>query len=130
MNEDVKVLWIDDLLHGGHAQGRKQLRSRGDLWCCLGRLSDLAAQAGVGRWELSGEGWMFVDTGYSHDNDRHCSEAGLTPGVARWAGLPTNGSCFVRVGEDAQDGTGGTLASLNDTGATFEDIAEIVKDKL
>lgn len=135
MNEDVKIAWIDDLLHGGHKQGKGELRSSDGRWCCLGRLCSLAARAGVGRWvRASDGGWKFRDN--EAFNDRlipDSQSAGLTPGVRKWAGLTDDGTAsdrlFVRV-EPTSEGSSGTLTDLNDTGHPFAEIADVIKDKL
>lgn len=50
MNQAIKELWLAALRSGKYKQGRSQLR-RGDSWCCLGVLCDLATKQGIGEWD-------------------------------------------------------------------------------
>ena len=79
MKERVKAQWVEALRSGEYQQGRNQLR-KGDEFCCLGVLCDLAVKAGVG---------LNVEEGpedYLYDG-----ETGSLPRAVReWAGLDSN----------------------------------------
>ena len=49
MKQEIKEKWVAALRSGEYSQCRSVLR-RGDSFCCLGVLSDLAVKDGVGKW--------------------------------------------------------------------------------
>lgn len=76
MNPTVKKLWTDALRDGRYVQGYFALR-RGDLYCCLGVLTDLYLKKASREWEDKGNGsYVFEKTGGM-----------LPPSVQKWAGL-------------------------------------------
>lgn len=116
MNPEIKAKWVAALRSGEYKQGRDVLRTEDDAYCCLGVLCDLAAREGVGEWDPSYGHFVsgVADIGYA-----------LPPtGVVEWAGL--GGVCpYVEV-----DGDHPALSSLNDTGRTFGEIADLIEAQL
>jgi len=81
MNKDIKKRWLAWLRNPANKQGRGYLR-RGDRYCCLGGLCELAVEDGIVTREVKN----ILSDGtplYAYDSET----AYLSPSVARWAGL-------------------------------------------
>lgn len=119
MNPEIKEQWIEALLSGEYKQGKHSLRSFDDMFCCLGVLCDLAVKAGV-----IPEPEEAFDTCYSYLGS--CSA--LPEAVVEWAGMKNGlkGDRAAHVGYGSY-GRHGVLSLDNDTGKTFEEIAEIIR---
>jgi hypothetical protein len=103
---DAEKLLITALRSGEYRQGTGRLR-RGDAFCCLGVACDLYAKAtGLGKWE----GERFATRGDTEFNT-------LPPEVQDWLGWCN------RLGAT----NGNTLSILNDNGAPFSTIADIIE---
>ncbi len=103
--------WTAVLRSGEYQQGAGLLR-KGDEFCCLGVLCDLAVKAGVGEWAdgswVNGVGDFRVNT--------------FLPGkVRRWANLPDSFGLF-----GLPETLGEPLSSLNDQCVPFPEIADII----
>lgn len=118
MNKDIKSQWVDALRSGKYTQGRGALRDKNDHFCCLGVLSELAAEAGVVEASQISKrnGWNYIDvTGpatYSYTQ--------IIGAVAQWAGMDEVERVFCNQ----------TLASDNDSGMSFDDIADKIEQEL
>lgn len=132
MNPEVKAKWLAALRSGDYEQGRDALRTgtRHRQYCCLGVLCDLAVKEGIiGQPILIDRDWTYGDT-------THTSWSALPLTVAQWAGLynPDDLSHTSGFGIDAMatspEGDRTSLSSLNDSGKTFEQIADIIEDQL
>ncbi|WP_086846945.1 hypothetical protein [Amycolatopsis kentuckyensis] len=111
MNPGIKRRWVEALRSGDYRQGTGQL-SRDDKFCCLGVLCDVAVKSGVTVSTKTDD----RSTGY--DN----SFVFLPPRVQEWAGLPEN---------DPNIAVANTwLSSLNDDGASFAEIADLIDEHL
>lgn len=133
---EARAAWSAALRSGEYAQGQLQLR-RGDEFCCLGVACDLYQRLeGVGQWRHDDDG----DVGFAPVDDE--AEYHLLPWeVQEWLGVGENAACDVSVetltrltGPDVtalvtelspEDGPV-TLAGLNDNGATFAQIADVI----
>jgi hypothetical protein len=125
MNDDIKAEWVKRL-----RDGRPQIKGALDTkegQCCLGVLSEIAAEAGiVEKVTLDGDELAYDGNSKS-----------LTVGVQKWAGLKGDdganalGTIKPRM---VQKETGKTyvtcLAEANDAGLTFNEIADIVEAEL
>lgn len=136
MNEIVKQKWVAALRSGEFQQCRGTLR-KGDSYCCLGVLSELAVRDGVispaaalpeTDWRANrGEG----ETVFAYDN-----EAGHLPAVvAEWAGLTYDYEDWMTdevVTEPDVDPSvnGKELSGMNDYGSTFTEIADLIEEHL
>tara|TARA_R110000868_G_scaffold114821_1_gene307258 strand:+ start:15406 stop:15807 length:402 start_codon:yes stop_codon:yes gene_type:complete len=112
MNKEIKKQWIAALTSGKYKQGRGQLRSENNKFCCLGVLCNLHAQAypKIAAMEKCSEEYM--------------GEAGWLPDeVIEWAGLDSPNGVHTR-GENVE-----TLALDNDCGYSFQKIAKIIEEK-
>ena len=154
MNAEVKQQWLDALRSGEYEQTRGRLR-RGmpldpeDLddgynagYCCLGVLCDLAVKAGVTQLH---EERPFEESDYENERNYVSYSYGvsegrkdssvLPPEVVKWAGLGNAVDAVNPYVEelpaDADEFTPrATLASENDGGKSFEEIAKIIEDVL
>lgn len=105
MKPDAKAQWLTALRSGDYQQGQGYLR-QGDQYCCLGVLCDLYGKAVGPEWEDSGEVYSMF----------HCDTV-LPLKVQVWAGIPGKPNPL-------------DLAALNDSGATFEELANIIEEGL
>lgn len=113
MKKSIAKKWVKALRSGEYNQGNGHLVNvnpdGSERFCCLGVLCNLATESGYGEWS----GLLFVD---EKGNDHY---GYLPEGVKEWAGLKSI------------DGARGhalkSLATLNDHGATFAEIANIVE---
>lgn len=114
MNQKIKELWINALRSGEYKQSQHALRTVSGF-CCLGVLCDLAAKLELGTWRQTIESkWVFEPMGGNSRQD-------TLPGrVVEWAGLR----------DSNPDTDKGSLASLNDHGKSFEEIADIIQAEL
>jgi hypothetical protein len=120
MNAEVKELWLKELRNPERKQARGALR-KPDGECCLGVLCDIAVKNNVIP-EPKFDGGMGV---YYFDNDGYGPEGGVLPVVVqRWAGVDSSLPGVHR------DGILFGLAGLNDGGATFAEIADLIEEQL
>lgn len=127
MNSQIKQKWIDALLSGKYTQGQSKLYS-GDGFCCLGVLCDIYAK------EVGDFAWLKKDPSKTVDNDKwdywyfdDQSEV-LPECVSKWSDLNEKDPVVINVVLDQDYIT--TLSSMNDKGATFEDLAKIIQEQL
>lgn len=127
MNSHIKQKWVDALRSGKYHQGQSKLYS-GDGFCCLGVLCDIYAN------QVGDITWVKKDPSKTVDDDKwdywyfdDQSEV-LPECVSKWAELDENDPVVTKdiVGQDYLT----TLASLNDKGVTFEDLAEVIEEQL
>jgi hypothetical protein len=112
MLTEVQKQWVAALRSGKYEQGNVQLRSEEDRYCCLGVACELAVEAGViepARGSVSGS--------FLYGN--HSSL--LPEAVLKWMDLRTVSGGFY--------GRGQSLAAMNDNGATFEEIADLIESE-
>lgn len=119
MNQRIKDNWVAALVSGEYEQCKNRLHIDNGF-CCLGVLTDLYIKAheglDEGHWEVSTKhrqtfpgAMVFSPTGdYSL----------LPDAVVDWAGLDTDSP---RVGSFQ-------LSGLNDSGTSFKDIAQRIKE--
>jgi hypothetical protein len=109
MDPTAKALWVEALRDPDRKQGRGALR-RGDLWCALGVLIDVAIRAGVKvRVSEDSSGATLYDG----------MGGALPPSVRKWAGLR---------GDPTANGS--PVALMNDSGMTFPVIADLIERHL
>jgi len=112
MNPQIKQKWVSALRSGDYQQGECYLRKE-DGFCCLGVLCDLYGKEDNVEWTPSG-----FDNAYAFQGN----VGDLPSSVIEWAGVEGQNP-------DIDNGTE-TLAGLNDTGCTFEEIAHIIENHL
>ncbi len=143
MDETIKTDWLSDLRSGNFHQGggklhRSERQSDGTErheFCCLGVLCERAVEAGVVE--------RVIADGY--ESDTGTTYAYVVPGttdqfvhyppmiVAEWAGLNSENP-VVRIPEGTfPDGTWekrkDVIANVNDDGAKFDKIADIIESQ-
>ena len=114
MNPQIKQKWVDALRSGDYQQGRNYLRTDNGF-CCLGVLCDLYGKENNVEWNLA----------VAEDGDRDYYEfqdkTGRIPlSVVEWAGVE---DCNPYI-------CGRSLAERNDTGSTFNEIADLIQEHL
>lgn len=142
MNEDVKRKLLDALRSGEYEQGTGVLEEN-DKFCCLGVLCDIARREGIvsrqirttrGMWDE--EGVLYDEEEVLYDGERY----ELPAAVMAWAGLddsvvtlPNPMDAVVQRYLDAhvrKDAAAASLVNLNDNGASFEEIAQVIEEQL
>lgn len=109
MNPNIKSRWLAALRSGDFPQGQHRLCDSEGNFCCLGVLSELAAQDGV------------VSKTRSGDSVRYGTGWVMPPAsVLNWAELE---------GSHA-DNVVGDLMNINDTGSSFAVIANVIETQL
>lgn len=114
MNADVKKKWLDALRSGKYQQGYGRLRTNEGGYCCLGVLCDV----------LAPEDWVKTEPDNSGQHWEHkVSRCYLPNSITQQAEIPTcrPGSTLLTEGE---------LATLNDKGCGFEEIAQWIEVNL
>ena len=114
MNNEIKQRWVSALRSGEYEQCRGLLR-RNNQFCCLGVLCDLYGKEKGIEWVSDGND-RFVFLG---SNDVLPAE------VVEWAGLPDHNPDI-----DYPDRYVTCIAGLNDHGADFEEIADVIEVQL
>ena len=117
---EARAEWIKDLRSGVYAQIRGNLHAAGGGYCCLGVGCETYKRCGgrLSEGLLAGE---FV----SYDG----FVALLPPNIGEWLGL--NDTVGDPEGLAGEFGDGRSLVSLNDSGASFAEIADLIEqDKL
>ena len=110
MNEQVKQKWLSALRSGDYEQTQLKLHTE-DGFCCLGVLCDLYGKEHNVEWDLVED----EDHNYYEFQDE---EANLPLSVIEWAGV-----------DDCNPYIPGTsLMMLNDTGSTFNKIADLIEE--
>jgi hypothetical protein len=124
MKKQVKEQWVAALRSREYRQGQGALHvvsDEGDRFCCLGVLCDLAVKAGV---EVRlGSGVIILD-GIRYNTVRYDNEGAYPPvSVQEWSDLERRERVVSREAMTR-------LASLNDSGRTFEEIADYIEEHL
>ena len=117
MNKEIKAKWVAALRSGDYVQGKgtlrsegNQLRSEGDQFCCLGVLCNLHAQAHP---KIAAK---------QKDSESYMGESEILPdAVMEWSEVNTRNGLF------GDDSGRSTLASLNDAGTSFSELAKIIE---
>ena len=112
MNPQIKQKWVDALRSGEYQQTQERLHDENGF-CCLGVLCDLYGKENNVEWNLANNG---------HNYKFQDKESHLPSSVIEWAGVEDRSP-------DINNGTE-TLAGLNDSGCTFEEIAHIIENHL
>lgn len=119
MKEEIAEKWIEALTSGEYTQGRYLLRSD-NSFCCLGVLCDIyKKETGIGEWlnnTFFGKSMLKSYLGNSSIQ--------LIESVREWAGMDTKYGGFPS-GLDID-----SLLVMNDSGKSFAEIAEVIKEKM
>lgn len=142
MKAEIKQQWVDALRLGNYQQGAGELHSMRPLgfdeyderFCCLGILGLLCQQAGfVESGSVEGDGYR-ISYGAT------CETAYLPNEVIDWAGLEFEGKRkytgdsrleesrgIIANGERDENYRDLSLSVMNDSGKTFEEIADAIE---
>lgn len=123
MNAEIKRRWVDALRSTDYRQGEQYLHREqqdGPRYCCLGVLCDLAVQAGIIPKPIKSDD-LF---GYGDFDGSHIFTI-LPNKVVIWAELRSPNPQVTTVARSLRP-----LADLNDGGATFLEIADIIEEQL
>ncbi len=121
MKKEIKEQWIKALRSGEYRQARGKLckvNGKGNKsFCCLGVLTDLAIKSGEvdGSWRIYDTSYMIYDT----------SNVLLSRNIIKWAGMngiDTDGETYYENCSVSSI----VLATKNDKGASFKQIANII----
>lgn len=118
MNPVIKEKWLTALRSGDYTQGKGCLKqgSCGTLaYCCLGVLAEIAVDEGVARW----------DDNTLVGPDGRASAGYLIPAVMDWASVDSRDPVVKN-----EVNRGMPLSSLNDSGKTFSEIADLIEAQL
>lgn len=113
MNPEIKAKWVAELRSGRRWQAKSALRTEDNRYCCLGVLCDI----------VEPEGWHGTPTEHKRPDGIVIRDYWHTAGP----GLPSLSLCE-KVGLLLSEAT--QLASLNDAGNTFADIADRIEESL
>ena len=112
MNPQIKQKWVDALRSGEYQQTQRYLRTDNGF-CCLGVLCDLYGKENNVEWNL-------VNNGHNYEFQEF--ESYLPSSVRKWADLEDPNPLV----NDEES----TLVRLNDSGSTFEQIADVIEHQL
>lgn len=136
MNSEVKDRWIEALESGKFPQTHRTLADANG-YCCLGVLCEVALEDEIVTKELHvGDEGIFY-----YEGENGFASAMLPEDVWMWAGLPDeNPYVLVKdvvrvIGHEIPDfetsiSSSVTLATLNDRGLSFEEIAKVIRELL
>lgn len=112
--KEIREKWVEMLKSGEYTQGHGSLRTD-DKFCCLGVLCELAVKEGV-----IGLPSLVSDNMYSYGDQGNLkgNRSFLPDIVQEWAGVTTN---YGKMNTPEL-----SLVDVNDTGKTFEEIAELI----
>jgi hypothetical protein len=112
MNPQIKQKWVSALRSGEYQQTQRYLRTDNGF-CCLGVLCDLYGKENNVEWNLANNG---------HNYEFQEFESYLPSSVVEWSGIEEVNPLV----NDEES----TLANLNDSGSTFEQIADVIEHQL
>ena len=124
VNQEFKARWLAALRSGEYRQGTGLLRTGDDRFCCLGVACDLLVKQGVlpdWRWEVDDNG-----NGGSWTVQRAAES--LPHQAMQVMGMKT--AFGLLPGREIDDSNDYALSVLNDYGATFEQIADIIEREI
>lgn len=110
MYPKIKRKWCEALRSGKYKQATGMLATDDGGYCCLGVLAQVAIDNGIGNWDI-----FYKSSDYLPDE------------VAQWAGVE---DCDPHIRDPRKTGIAGTLAELNDSGANFATIADVIEKQL
>lgn len=119
MNQEVKAKWLAALRSGEYTQGHLCLRTQQHEFCCLGVLVDLHAKETGGQWvdEVFGYTKKAVFT--------YLGGHGVLPDeVRKWVGLAESDPTVRYENSQCE------LSWVNDNGADFKQIADLIEQQL
>ena len=140
MKKEIAEIWVAALRSGKYKQSRKKLRTEKTHlcvdnteatpgFCCLGVLCDIS---GLGTWvprTLDDQSTEPDEYGYQmqRDQGRRAETTVLPTEVRDWAGMDSEQGSLVYTAPRINGAPPPSLASQNDDGATFEELAAFIE---
>lgn len=130
MNSAVKKMWTAALRSGKYDQGKSALAlvdETNTKYCCLGVLCELAVDAGV-----IGAGAILQNGGNSSGTMAYGAgrdTSTLPDEVIQWAEIG-DGVYSSNPYVEKANGQKNSLATINDRGTSFEEIADLIEENL
>lgn len=130
MNPEIKAKWLTALRSGEYRQGRNVLKQQFDendapQFCCLGVLCDIAIKDGLNLTVNDINEYEDTDAIiWSFDDHQEL----LPRAVMEWAGMDSDNPALPNPEDEGHPTT--DIASLNDNGMDFENIADIIEREL
>lgn len=115
MKPEIKQRWVAALRSGEYEQGNDFLKTAGGQFCCLGVLCDLHSKETGTPWTEN----IYAPPFYLDERSY------LPPEVMEWAGL-NQSNPVIRTPDEGSL----SLASRNDGGSTFQEIANLIEKEL
>jgi len=133
MNEEIKAEWVRRLRSGDIPQTASYLGRVDGFRCCLGVLSDMAVEAGIATRTPDADALLQV-----YRSGGHTETSLLLHEILDWAGLhgdedgdiELDGVVVIGEGDEALTFNTPSLSFLNDNGATFAQIADVIEEYL
>jgi len=119
MKSEIKQRWIEALRSGDYEQGKEYLNNH-NRFCCLGVLCDLYSQDCNVDWETDPHKITTLKTLFNEQDY-------LPMPVTLWAGIVPKDKENISTDIETSKGN---LSWLNDSGATFGDIANIIEEEI
>lgn len=113
MDATIKQQWVDALRSGKYRQARGRLRDDGDAMCCLGVLCDIVAPD---NWRYEEDQYRGPD-GWHQDN----FQMGIPENLLKTVGFEVSEPIIEYKGERQ------AISLVNDGGATFAEIADLIE---
>lgn len=113
MKKTIKQKLCKALRSGDYKQGKHELRSADNEYCCLGVLCDLYRKETNKRW---------VKNEFDDNYKMHGDAAFLPEEVMEWAGVEDDNLYLQRGGEQI------AASYLNDRGVPFTEIADLIEE--
>lgn len=130
MNAEVKKTWIAALRSKKYTQGRCNLRTIDDTFCCLGVLCELAVEQNVIPPATPPISWLRGGKNYEYEE----CDGYLPTSVLNWIQVEEgnvntehNNSMIVPGLKERDKLSDVTLTLLNDNGFSFDQIADIIE---
>lgn len=138
MNPEIKDKWLTALRSGEYRQGQnvlKQQHGENDTpqYCCLGVLCDIAVKEGLDITvrDIHEEDEAAEKQVWEFGTSDSLSHELLPDAVMEWAGMDSDNPTVYDPSARAEDQLRATdIATLNDNGISFEDIADVIEAEL
>jgi hypothetical protein len=120
MDSILKREWLKALRSGEYKQGHATLRHIDDTYCCLGVLCDVSIKlAGLGEWKKVHTAYETVWQFVSQVDTSDCDGSETMPNHS-----------LAMVFELDEEDWAEKLASMNDEGKSFDEIAQVIEEKI
>jgi len=127
MKAEIKEKWLEALRSGDYEQGEGGLH-KGETFCCLGVLCDIAIKEGIGRWAPN------VDLENENEIDLYGFNGGecrvLPLQIQDWAGLRLSNPIVRHSNVKGSNPFKKAISVVNDNYGDFDEIADLIEKQL